>query len=76
MHADDTECPDTTNMAAIRVSEIVVLLNISCFVAPLRPRVEAGVRFLRPKARNAHSSTKTAQLGQAASRIASNGKRQ
>lgn len=42
----------TSNAAAI-TSETVTLLNIDCFLARIRPRVEARVRFLPVKTRNA-----------------------
>ena len=42
MHADEAERSDATNIAATNTSEAVILLTISCFVARVRPKVEAS----------------------------------
>jgi len=41
MHADGTGRSDATNIAATNTSEAVTLPTISCFLARLRPNVEA-----------------------------------
>ena len=43
-HVDDTEV-SAVSTATTSVSETAILLSIICFLAPVRPSVEAGVRF-------------------------------
>jgi len=49
---DDTEV-SAKMIATTSVSETAILLNISCFLTRLRLRVEADVRFLARKTKNA-----------------------
>ena len=44
-HEAGTERTDAASIVAISTSETVTLLGIDCFLACLRPRVEADVRF-------------------------------
>src|SRR4030095_8494751 len=62
MHEAVADRSVATSIAAITASETVTLLNINCFLASVRPRVEPRVRFFARQTRNAQCSTRTAEL--------------
>lgn len=58
MHVAATVRSVATSIAATIVSETVTLLNISCFLACLRPRVEVVVRSYAPQNKKRTTLTK------------------